>query len=133
MNLIKTVCVRAAILCLFFVSTQSFANDKKVQAISPVSVKFLGVVDYKPVVQVEIDNASDEELFFVLKDETGNVLFTDKITEKKYSKKFQFSELEANNMNLTINLASKNSKKTEVFNVSNVTTIVEDVVVTRVR
>ena len=133
MKLVKTVCVRAAILCLFFVSTQSFTNDKKVPSISPVSVKYLGQSDYKPVVQVDIENASEEELFFVLKDETGNILFTDKITEKRYSKKFQFTEIESSNMNLTINLVGKNSKKSELFTISNVTTVVEDVVVTRVR
>ncbi|MDB5191322.1 MAG: hypothetical protein JWQ96_885 [Segetibacter sp.] len=132
MKLVKTMSVSAAILCLFFVSTQSFASDKT-QSISPVTVKYLGVSDYKPVVQIDIENTLNEELYFTLKDENGNALYSEKLTERKYSRKFQFNEVEGSTMNLTITLSSKNSRKTEVFNISNVTTVVEDIVVTRLR
>ena len=133
MNLVKTVCVRAAILCVLFVSAQSFTNDKKVQELSPVSVKFIGDNELLPVVQVDVDNVTGEELYFTLKDENGSIVYNEKISDKKYSKKFQFSDSEAGKLNFSVVLTGKNSRKSDIFRISNVTNVVENIVVTKLR
>lgn len=136
-SVLKNIITPAAFACALMLSTVSspvYANDKKevVAASSPVQVKYLGEINKQPVIQIDINNLNQEVLYVTLKDENGQHLYSEKISGQGFSKKFQFTDQEANNVKLTLSLASKKDKKAQVFQINNVTTVVEDVVVTRV-
>lgn len=110
----------------------AMATDKAKET-SPIDVKYLGLVDARPVFQVNIDNASADDIFFSLKDEEGNVIYSERFKDKVLSRKFQLNLNDASNVKVIMSLFSKNQKKSESFEISNVTTVVENVVVTKVR
>lgn len=112
--------------------TASYAAETPVAKTSPVELKYIGQVNEQPVFEVNIDNSKGENLFLNLEDEDNNVLYTDKFNDKSFSKKFQFAMSEAGSTKITMNLFTKDDKKTQVFEIKNVAQVVQNVVVTKV-
>lgn len=135
-SVLRNIITPAAFACALLVSTFTssvYANDKKeVAATSSVKVKYLGDIDKQPVIQIDVNNQKQEELYLTLKDENGYNLYTAKLTGELFSKKFQFSDLELNNMNVTLSVATKKGKNAQVYQINNVSTVVEDVVITKI-
>ena len=128
-----TAATFAFFLAITTMPARAFANETKVQSESPVEVRYLGLVDSRPVFQVNIDNATEDDVYFSLKDEDGNVIYSERFKDRKLSRKFQLNAFDTNNMKVIMSLFSRNDKKSQTFEISNVTTVVEDVVVTKVR
>ena len=129
---VLTAATFAFLLAVTALPVQALAKDKA-QTESPVEVKYLGLVEAHPVFQANIDNAAEDDMYFSLKDEEGNVIYTERFKDKKISRKFQLNAHEPNNYKVFLSLSSKTEKKVQTYEISNVTTVVEDVVVTKVR
>ena len=132
---LKNIFIAGALTCAFMVSTlPSFAynDEKKAAKVSPVEVKYLGQINMQPVFQVDINNEKQEQLSVVLKDRYGNFLYSERFSGKSFSKKFQIASGETDDMKLTMLVSSKGDKKIQSFEINNVVTVVEDVVVTKV-
>jgi hypothetical protein len=106
--------------------------EKNAETEIPVKVTYLGKVNFQPVFQIDIDNRKANDLYVTMKDEDGTLLYANRFNNLVFSKKFRFDTEDANSINVTLSLTSKNEKKTQVLKFSNVFTTVEDVVVTRV-
>ncbi len=98
---------------------------------SNISVKYIGQSNYMPVFQVNIDNATQEAVLVTLKDDESNVIYSDKFKGKTFSKNFQFDVANPDNTTITLMLSSKGFSKTESFQISNVSKIVEKISVTK--
>lgn len=132
---LKNIFIAGALACAFTVSTlPSFAynDEKKAAKASPVEVKYLGQIDRQPVFQVDINNDKQDQLSVVLKDRYGNYLYSERFSGKSFSKKFQIASNEVDDLRLTMLVSSKSDKKTQSFEINNIVTVVEDVVVTKV-
>jgi hypothetical protein len=124
-----------AFACALMVSTftSSYANDKKeVASASNVKVKYLGAIDKEPIIQIDIKNQDHEELYVSLKDENGFNLYTTKLSGDAFSKKFRFTDIDLESMNVTLSVSTRKGKASEVYHINNVTTVVESVVITKV-
>jgi hypothetical protein len=135
-SVLRNIITPAAFACALVVSTFTssvYANDKKeVVSASSVNVKYLGDIDKQPVIQIEVKNKNHEELYLSLRDENGYNLYTTKLTGELFSKKFQFSDHELNDMNVTLIVSTRKGKNAQVYQINNVSTVVEDVVITKV-
>jgi hypothetical protein len=132
---LKNVFMAVAFVCAFMVSTlpsYAYNDEKKAAKVAPVEVKYLGQIDRQPVFQVDINNAKEDQLTVILKDGYGNFLYSEKFKEKSFSKKFQIASGDLGDLKLTMVLASKGNKNVQSFEINNVVTVVEDVVVTKV-
>ena len=130
---LRSIFTVAVLVCVLGINSTAVAADTKLEKSAPIEVQYVGQLDEKPVFQVNIDNEQGEEVYVRLEDEENNVLYSDKFSDKKFSKKFQFVNNELKNMNITMTLASKNERKTQVFQISNVTKVIQNVVVTKVK
>jgi hypothetical protein len=133
-NAFPPVVIALMLLITALPATSNAAEEKKAEksTMAPVEVKFLGQLDNQPVFEMNIDNNNADVLYLTLKDEEGNVLYGEKLNDKKISKKFRFMSSGYEGLNVTLNLTSKSSKNTQTYQISNVSKVVEDVVVTKI-
>jgi hypothetical protein len=133
-TLSKSIIAPAALVFMLIASAvPSTAQSVKESAetVIPVKVTYLGRVDLHPVFQIDIDNLKGEDFYVTLKEEDGTLLYSDKFSDQKYSRKFRFETFDPIAKKVTLTLRSKKDKKTQALQFGNVVTTVEDVVVTR--
>jgi hypothetical protein len=94
-------------------------------------IKYLGTVQDKLVFQVDFRSVANNSLFVSIKDDEGMVLFTEKIKDSKFSRKFAFDreEFEGKKLSFVIHDATETTAQT--FQVARNLRLVEDVVITR--
>ena len=115
MNKNKTIIVAL----MAFIST-SFSNpvsamDKKSDP-PGVEIRYLGFVDNNPVFEILTNNVKTDNFFITIRDEAGTVLFSEKLSGKKLSRRYRIdTEEEITDGGLRFEVRSVNSKKTEVY------------------
>ena len=121
----------AAVLFLLLTATPFLAPAQNNDLVKPEIVKYVGVIDNQFVFQFNYDNAAGEAFTITVRDEVGNLLYSGKFNDKKFSKQFRMDKTELGNSNLSFILTSQNDKQSQVFKVSTVSRVVDDVVVTK--
>jgi hypothetical protein len=124
------VVIAVAILSITNVNATGKDNIKKE---NPVEVKFLGNLNEQPVFQIQFDNATEEEILFVMRDAEGTVIYSEKFSGKKFSKKFQFEKADLSDLNVQLELFSKKNNETQAYTISKSTRTVDEVVVSRLK
>lgn len=114
---------------LVFTSATASATDK-IKAPS-VEVKYIGSIDNSPLFQVDFENETGEDVYVTLKDEVGNVLYTEVSKEKKFSKKFRLEGADLYNAKLVLNIRSKKETQAHVFQINKSVRQVEEVTVNK--
>jgi hypothetical protein len=108
------------------------AEEKKSGKITPYELKYVGKVHEQPIFQLNIENAQNDALYLSLEDEVGNILYTEKFNEKNFSKKFQFDLSQGTTTKIKMTVSTKSSRQSQVFEINNIQTLVQNVVVTKV-
>ena len=96
---------------------------------APAEVLYLGTVAGKPVFQILFTNTTGEKVSISLRDEAGNVIFSDVSSEKNYTRKLQFDELDTEKIKLKLTLRTKKETQTQAFEITKNTRVIEDVAV----
>lgn len=94
------------------------------------SIKYIGTLDGQPVFGVQLDNQNSSVYHLTIKDDTGSVLYSEKIKGKEFSKKFKFENSDRNNVKLTFIVEGKEGSQSQDFQVNTSTKVWNDVVVT---
>lgn len=94
-------------------------------------IKYLGTVEDKLVFQIELKSTSEAPLFVSIKDDEGLVLFTERIRDNQFSRKFAFDKNEFAGQKLSFVVHDANDNITQSFQVARSMRLVEDVVITR--
>ena len=133
-SLLQNLLAPAVFACVLGLSTLPLganATEKLTTKESPVDIKYLGKINQQPVFQVNVENATEDVIYLTLKDDDGNVMYSEKFRDKKVTRKFQLSSDLINSPRVVVSISSKNSKA-QSFEISNVSKMIEDVVVTKV-
>src|SRR5690349_4929593 len=121
--------VTLAIAFSFAFSTMTLAN----RVDSPkIELKFIGNIQEQPVFQLDVKNATPDEFTITIRDEDGTVLYFDRLTARKISRKFQLNTEEIGNNVLQLEVRSRNTGKGEVYEINRNTRIVEETLVSRI-
>jgi hypothetical protein len=94
------------------------------------TVKYIGTLDGQPVFRVSLDNQSNNVYHLTIKDDTGDILYSEKIKGKEFSKKFKFENSDRHNVKLTFTVEGKEGSQSQDFQVNTSTKVWNDVVVT---
>jgi hypothetical protein len=122
-----------ALFVLLFTSATVHATDNGDKIKNPdVEINYLGTVDYKPIFKVEFDNLTNQEVYFNLKDENGTTIYSEVVKDRKFSRKFQFENIDVNGMKVVLTLRTKGAKD-QVYQINQNTHQVEDVVIAKVK
>ena len=136
----KQIISNAVRKTIFFFGVSSFflfsfmpsviAQEKPFQT-PQVLIKYIGSVENQPVFQIEFDNQNEETLNLSIKDEEGNLLYTERTKEKKFLKKFQYLTAEIDQVKLTFTESNEKERQAQSYEVNTRMRYVQDVVVTR--
>ena len=125
----KTFISRSKIIAIAFMltfsvgSAQSFADNK---TDNPVELKYLGNVDNQPVFLLSLNNNDADEFIVTLKDQSGNVLYSEEVKGKQISRKYRLNTDEVAS-EIRFEVSRKKDKSKIVYTVSRTTRVVEDV------
>lgn len=119
------------VFTLTFSATQAQASDIKKEA--PVEIKYLGSFEGKPLFQINLTNEDSREVYLTLSDDHGNMIYSDIVKDKTYSRKIQFDGAELSDLKLTLTLRSKKDYQTQSFQINKSTRTVEDIAVEKVK
>jgi hypothetical protein len=113
-------------------STATLANDEG--GIKNVTeLKFIGNMENQPVFQLSLNNTEEDEYSITFRDETGNVLYADKVKGANITKKFMLKADEIGDATLNVVVKSKKTGKTEVYSINRSHSYVEETVVNKVK
>ena len=123
-------------IALFTVFTAGFTPAAKASDstnyVSPVELKFLGNSLDLPVFQLDLNNAEEEEFTITIRNESGNLLYSDKVKGTKISRKFKFDTDELVDGLLLVEVKSSKNKA-ETFKVSTKVRYVQETSVSKLK
>ena len=100
----------------------------------PVELKFLGNLNNPQIFQLSFSgNAEENDVIINIKDEAGNLLYRENIKGETFYKKFLLNNDEIANGPLRLEVTSKKTNKSVVFEIKQQTHLVEEVVVNKVK
>ena len=97
------------------------------------SIQYVGKVNDQLVFQVDYENPNNDVVNVLIKDEDGNVLYTDRFNDKKLTKKFKVNTTEYGDARLTFVISTSKERTSQVFQVNTNTRVIDDVVVTNLK
>src|ERR1051326_6402037 len=103
--------VPSFLVCTFLpASAQSLKQSEP-----PLQIKYLGSLNEQPLFQVDFQNDNEEAYTFSIKDPEGNVLYTEKIKDKKFSKKFKWENTDLETSKLILWLTAEKNQKSQLY------------------
>src|SRR5579875_2778570 len=86
---------------LFFGFNSVQAQDSK-STLPSVSVTYAGAIGGQPVFEINFDNSNQRVFDLSIRDENGVVLYSQIVKDKNYSKKFELSDMDLNDLRLVV-------------------------------
>ena len=129
---------KAIIVALMAIISTSFGNpvsamDKKSDP-PGVEIRYLGFVNKNPVFEITTSNVQADNFFITIRDETGTVLFSEKLSGKNISRRYRIdTEEEIADGGLRFEVRSVNSKKTTVYLAGISENITKEMAVTKIQ
>ncbi len=124
----RNLAIAIATVLSFGFTSPAKANDEKKTI--PVELKYLGNIENKPVFQLTLNGADENEFTIVVRDEYNTVLYRDNVSGNT-SKKFLLNTEELAGVGVQFEITGKKSFKTVTYEVNKSSRIVEDVVVNK--
>ena len=114
MNIKKATVIAIASIFSITFSNPLIAMDKK--ADPGVEIKYLGFRERNPVFGININKATTENFVITIRDASGTVLFSEKLTGKNISRQYRIdTEEEIVEGGLRFEVKSVSNNKTEVY------------------
>jgi len=122
--------VIALFIAFFFVLPAALANaEKKDSAI--VVLKYIGNIKNQPVFQLDLDNAGQDEITITISDPYGDVLYSENVRVKTFTRKFQLNTEEIGDDVLRVEVKTNNNRRPEVYEISRSTRFIQEAVVSK--
>jgi hypothetical protein len=115
MNKNKAVIIALVAMISTSLSNPVLATEKKNET-PGIEIKYLGFQQRNPVFEVVINNLKEGSFIVKIRDESGTVLYTEKISGKNLSRKYRIdTEEEIAEGSLRFEVTSVNTKTTDVY------------------
>lgn len=119
----KTIMNRSAIIAMALMATFTLASTQKTEAKnktedslkskteSPVEFKYMGKMNNQPLFQLNLNNAVSGEYIITLTDQTGAVIYDERVAGKDLSRKYMLNldEIDASEIRFVIKNKNDNS------------------------
>ncbi len=130
---IRSLVISSAFVAFLLFASSVQAANNGVKPEPPVEIKYLGSLDEKPVFQINFNNEDGEKAYLSLRDENGNIIYSELVKEKNYSRKIQLDNLELNNVKVTLSIRSKKENLTQAFQINHSLRTEENVEVAKLK
>jgi len=113
-------------------STVTLASDEDGNK-NVTELKFIGNLENQPVFQLSLNGTEEDEYSITFRDDSGNVLYSDKVKGANITKKFMLKAEEIGDAIVNVVVKSKKTGKTEVYSINRSHSYVEETVVNKVK
>jgi hypothetical protein len=121
---IKNYATIALFIAFSFIATTTLANDEKKDP-PAAELKYIGILKNQPVFQLDLNSANEEYFAISIKDQFGEILYTERIKAKIFTSKFQLDTESLGDATLRVEVkAGKN--KPDVFTINRNTRFYEE-------
>ena len=120
-------------LLVVFSSVNAKAADKVTTPVPPVDFKYLGTINNKPVFQINFNNAEGEKVNLYIKDENGNIIYSDLVKDKNYSRKIQLENIDLGTLKVILSIRSKKENLTQAFIINQNTRTEENIEIAKLK
>ena len=124
MKTIKNYGTIALVVAFSFIATVSWASDGRNDT-PAVSLKYIGVVQNQPMFQLDLNSVEETEFYVSIKDLRGEVLYSEKVTTKSFTRSFRLDTESLDDATLKVEVRTGN-KKPEVFTINRNTRYYEE-------
>ena len=121
---IKNYGTIALFVAFSFIATVSWATDGRNDT-PAVSLKYLGVVQNQPMFQLDLNSVEETEFYVSIKDQYGQVFYTEKIKAKNFTRNFRLNTENFEDAVLKVEVKDGN-KKPEIFTINRNTRYYEE-------
>ncbi|HVK96636.1 MAG TPA: hypothetical protein VM368_02410, partial [Flavisolibacter sp.] len=114
-NSIKSSSVLLILFISLFLPVAQQAQAQSFNASTNVVISYIGTINGQPVFNVAFDNA--KKLFYELAiaDDQGTLLYSEKLKDQLYEKKFQLDTPEMDDIRLVLTLTDRKGKQKQVY------------------
>ena len=124
----KTTIRNYGTIALFFVlslvTTATLANNEKKDP-PAAELKYIGILKNQPVFQLDLNSADEKDFSISIKDQFGEVLYTEKVKAKIFTRKFQLDTDNLDDAVLRVEVKSGKNKP-EVFTINRNTRFIDE-------
>ena len=129
---IRKIILNFGLVCMIvFGFIPSAVKAQENGKLDSVAIRYIGTLDDQPLFQIEFDNKEGIAYRISITDETGETLYTEKFSAKKFSKKFKLENSELRQSSLKFTVTSIRETHTQVFVINYSYRSVPDYVITR--
>ena len=118
-----------ALVVLLLIGTQG-VNAQATNVNEPL-VHYLGKVNGQPVLKVTFDNQQGQSYGLDIKDPEGTVLYSDRFSNRNFSRLFQVAQEVPGDMKLTFTFSSGKVKHAQLIEISKKAYVKEDVFISK--
>ena len=121
---IKNYGTIALVVAFSFIATVSWATDGRNDT-PAVSLKYLGIVQNQPMFQLDLNSVEETEFYVSIKDQYGQVFYTEKIKAKNFTRNFRLDTENFEDAVLKVEVRDGN-KRPEIFTINRNTRYYEE-------
>ena len=130
----KKVMSKALIATMMIIGTlvTSSVHASTTTDLPGVQVKYLGTVESNPMFEIAFNNKEDDKFLVIIRDEVGNILFSEKLSGKNVTRKYRIdTEVEIGEGGLRFEIRPYSTKKTQVYVAGLTETVSKDMAINR--
>jgi hypothetical protein len=128
----KSLFFTTVTVLLINISANAQSLDSKASIAENVSVTHVQSKDASSLFHVRIPNEAGDRFSLTIKDANGGILFNNIYNDKEFDRKFLITDIESD-AKLLFTISSLKTRKTQTFETTAVSRIIDDVVVTRLK
>ena len=121
---IKNYGTIALFIVFSLVATATWANDEK-NGSPTAELKYIGSLNNQPMFQLNLSSADEGEFRIAIKDQFGEVLYSERVKAKTFTRKFRLDTENLGDAVLRVEVKSGKNKP-EVFTINRNTRFVEE-------
>mgnify|MGYP000934483683 FL=1 len=125
----KMKIVALALVTIFTTSTSFATTVNKIE--NPEEVRYVGSVNDLPVYRLSLNNKNENTYIVSIKDNDGNVLFSEKISGKQIVRNYQIVELPSYQYSLSFEVNNISDKTSAIYEISKTEKIYTEVEVSK--
>jgi hypothetical protein len=132
MNTLKSGKIALALVIALTLGLSAAKANDEVKPKSTIELKVVANVNDQPVLLLSLNNQEEEEFQVTIKDQAGNIFYSDKVKGTMITKKFMINSNEIGDDAVYVEVKSKKSNKVEVYNVARNRTYIQETTVSRI-
>jgi hypothetical protein len=94
-------------------------------------LKYIGTLKNQPVFQLSLNSADEKNFAITIKDVYGNILYSEKVKTKNFTRVFQLNTDEISDEVLKVEVRTDKNSKPEVFTIDRNTRLIEEPIITK--